>query len=83
MTPFLRSTAVFAFFGLFSPLLAHAQHTAMPAGITHEQHMAQMKKEHATGDPVGLRRQPDRRAQLLEPLGPKSAYSVIGWTRSA
>ena len=33
-----------AFFGLFSPL-AHAQHTAMPAGMTHEQHMAQMKKD--------------------------------------
>jgi len=45
MTPFLRSTAVVAFFGLFSPLLAHAQHTAMPAGMTHEQHMAQMKKD--------------------------------------
>ena len=45
MTPFLRSTAVFAFFSLFSPLPAHAQHTAMPAGMTHEQHMAQMKKD--------------------------------------
>jgi hypothetical protein len=45
MTSLLRSTAVLAFFGLFSPLLAHAQHTAMPAGMTHEQHMAQMKKD--------------------------------------
>ena len=25
--------------------LAHAQHTAMPAGMSHEQHMAQMKKD--------------------------------------
>jgi hypothetical protein len=45
MTQLLRSTAVFAFFGLFSPLLAHAQRTAMPTGMTHEQHMAQMKKD--------------------------------------
>jgi SAM-dependent methyltransferase len=45
MTPFLRSTAVFAFFGLFLAPLAHAQHTAMPAGMSHEQHMAQMKKD--------------------------------------
>ena len=44
MTSLLRSMAVLAFFGLFSPL-AHAQHTAMPAGMTHEQHMAQMKKD--------------------------------------
>ena len=45
MPPLLRSTVVFALFGLFSLLLAHAQHTAMPAGMSHEQHMAHMKKD--------------------------------------
>jgi SAM-dependent methyltransferase len=43
MTPLLRAMAVFAFFGLSSPL-AHSQHRPMPEGMTHEQHMAQMKK---------------------------------------
>ena len=45
MTPLLRSTAVFAFFGLFVAAMVHAQHTAMPAGMSHEQHMAQIKKD--------------------------------------
>ncbi len=45
MTSLLRSTAVFALFGLFFAPMAHAQHTAMPAGMSHEQHMAQMKKD--------------------------------------
>lgn len=45
MTALLRSTAVFVFFGLFFAPMAHAQHTAMPAGMSHEQHMAQMKKD--------------------------------------
>ncbi|HLG55354.1 MAG TPA: methyltransferase domain-containing protein [Vicinamibacterales bacterium] len=45
MSPLLRSTAFFAFFGLFLAPTAHAQHTAMPAGMSHEQHMAQMKKD--------------------------------------
>ena len=46
MTPLLRSTAAFfAFFGLFLAPMAHAQHTAMPAGMSPEQHMAQMKKD--------------------------------------
>jgi SAM-dependent methyltransferase len=45
MSPLVRSTAFFAFFGLFLAPMAHAQHTAMPAGMSHEQHMAQMKKD--------------------------------------
>jgi len=45
MTPLLRPMAVFAFFGLFSAPMAHAQHTAMPAGMSHDEHMAQRKKE--------------------------------------
>ena len=28
--------AVFAFFGLFFAPIAHAQHTAMPAGMSHD-----------------------------------------------
>ena len=42
MTSLLRSMAVFACLGLFFAPMAHAQHTAMPAGMSHEQHMAQM-----------------------------------------
>jgi hypothetical protein len=45
MSPLVRSTAFFAFFGLFLAPMAHAQHTAMPAGMSHEQHMAQMKRD--------------------------------------
>ena len=45
MTPLLRSFAVLAFVGPFLAPVASAQHTAMPAGMSHEQHMAQMKKD--------------------------------------
>ena len=45
MSPLLRSTAFFAFFGLFLAPMAHTQHTAMPAGMSHEQHMAQTKQD--------------------------------------
>ena len=45
MTPLLRPTAVFAFFGLFLATVTHAQHTAIPAGMSHDEHMAQMKKD--------------------------------------
>ena len=45
MTSLFRPMAVFAFYGLFFAPIAHAQHTAMPAGMSHEQHMAQMKKD--------------------------------------
>lgn len=40
--------AVFALFGLFLAPMAHAQHTAMPPGMSHDEHMAQMKKEAET-----------------------------------
>lgn len=39
MTPLLRPTAVFAFIGLFFAPMAHAQHTAMPAGMSHDEHL--------------------------------------------
>jgi SAM-dependent methyltransferase len=45
MTSVVRPLVAVAFFGLFLARVAHAQHTGMPAGMTHEQHMAQMKKE--------------------------------------
>jgi SAM-dependent methyltransferase len=45
MTPHFRPTAVFALFGLFLAPMAHAQDTAMPAGMSHDEHMAQMKKD--------------------------------------
>ncbi len=45
MTPLLRPTAVFAFFGLFLATVTHAQHTAIPAGMSHDEQMAQMKKD--------------------------------------
>ncbi len=47
MTPSHRHIAVAAFVGLCVTSSVRAQHTAMPAGMTHEEHMAQMKKEAA------------------------------------
>ena len=63
MTSVLRPLAAVALVGLCAAPNARAQHTAMPAGMTHEEHMAQMKKdvhafltyqiaEHKTGDPL-------------------------------
>ncbi len=45
MTPRLRHTAVLALTSLLMAPSAWAQHTAIPAGMTHEEHMAQMKKD--------------------------------------
>jgi hypothetical protein len=45
MHPLLQRTAAFAVLGLLVTPAARAQHTAMPAGMTHEEHMAQMKKD--------------------------------------
>lgn len=45
MALFRRPTAVFALVGLFLAPSARAQHTPMPAGMSHEEHMAQMKKD--------------------------------------
>ncbi len=45
MHPLLQRTAVFAVVGLLVAPAARAQHTAMPAGMTHEEHMAQMKHD--------------------------------------
>jgi hypothetical protein len=45
MHPLLQRTAAFAVAGLLVAPAARAQHTAMPAGMTHEEHMAQMKKD--------------------------------------
>ena len=42
---FLRHTVTLAVVGLLVAPSARAQHTAMPAGMTHEEHMAQMKKD--------------------------------------
>jgi len=39
-----RLPVVFAFALLIAAPAAYAQHSAMPAGMTHEQHMEQMKK---------------------------------------
>ncbi len=44
MTPDLRHTAVVALASFLMAPSAWAQHSAMPAGMTHEEHMAQMKK---------------------------------------
>ena len=43
----LHTTVILAFALLVLAPLAHAQHSAMPAGMTHEQHMEQMKKDAA------------------------------------
>ena len=51
MSPRLRPPAVVAFFGLFFVPMAHAQHTAMPTGMSHDEHMAQIKG-HATAAPA-------------------------------
>jgi len=46
MTPSIRLFTVFAVASLpFVSVVAAQQHPAMPAGMTHEEHMAQMKKE--------------------------------------
>ena len=45
MTSRLRPFAAFALVSLAFVSAALAQHTAMPAGMTHEEHMAQMKKD--------------------------------------
>jgi hypothetical protein len=46
MKPLLRFFSVFLLGSLpLVPVVASQQHPAMPAGMTHEQHMAQMKKE--------------------------------------
>lgn len=45
MTSFLRSAAAFALVGLFLAPAARARHTAMPAGMSHEEHVAPMKKD--------------------------------------
>ena len=45
MTADRRFTTAFAVVALFVAPAARAQHSAMPAGMTHEQHMAQMKKD--------------------------------------
>ena len=45
MTSALRFTAVFVFVSFLTAPVARAQHSAMPAGMTHEQHMEQMKKD--------------------------------------
>ncbi len=45
MTSILRPVAVLALVSLAFVPTALAQHTAMPAGMTHEEHMAQMKKD--------------------------------------
>jgi hypothetical protein len=45
MHPLLRHTAAFAVVGLFVASAASGQHSAMPAGMTHEEHMAQMKHD--------------------------------------
>lgn len=45
MTITTRRLAAFTLSMCALALPAHAQHTAMPEGMTHEQHMAQMKKD--------------------------------------
>ena len=46
MKPLLRLSAAFLLGSLsFVSVVAAQQHPAMPAGMTHEEHMAQMKKE--------------------------------------
>ena len=46
MTRPIRLSLVFAFASLpFVSIVAAQQHPAMPAGMTHEEHMAQMKKD--------------------------------------
>jgi SAM-dependent methyltransferase len=45
MTSLLRPLAAFFIVGVALVPAAQAQHTAMPAGMTHEEHMAQMKKD--------------------------------------
>jgi hypothetical protein len=46
MKRLIRLSTVFALAGLpFVSVVARQQHPAMPAGMTHEEHMAQMKKE--------------------------------------
>jgi hypothetical protein len=46
MKPLLRLSAAFLLGSLsFVPVVAAQQHPGMPAGMTHEPHMAQMKKE--------------------------------------
>ncbi len=45
MAPNLRHIAVVALASLLMASSALAQHSAMPAGMTHEEHMAQMKKD--------------------------------------
>jgi SAM-dependent methyltransferase len=54
MLPPLRPTVAAAFVGLSLASVSGAQQTAMPAGMTHEEHMAQIT-EHATGDPLTIR----------------------------
>ncbi len=44
MTRTLLTIAAFALLPVFAPV-ARAQHSPMPAGMTHEQHMEQMKKD--------------------------------------
>jgi hypothetical protein len=46
MRPLLRLTLVFVVAGVpFGTVIAAVQHPEMPAGMTHEEHLAQMKKE--------------------------------------
>ena len=46
MKPLLRLSAAFLLGSLsFVPVVVAQQHPSMPAGMTHEEHMAQMKKE--------------------------------------
>jgi SAM-dependent methyltransferase len=45
MTAILRPTVLVALFGLFLAPLIHAQHPTMPPGMSHDEHLAQMKKE--------------------------------------
>ena len=47
MTSWIRLTTAFALGTLTLVPVAVAQHSAMPPGMTHEEHMAQMKKEAA------------------------------------
>lgn len=45
MKQFIRSGAALGFLGLFVVAKSAAQHPAMPPGMTHEEHLAQMQKE--------------------------------------
>jgi hypothetical protein len=45
MIPKLRTIAVFSTWAVLSPLVSYAQHPTMPPGMTHEEHLRQMKKD--------------------------------------